>query len=389
MKSKSLRNIAFFLHRYLGLVAALVLIIVGLTGSLLVFQHEIDEFLVSQQFGQVTPKGDAYGNPKRERLPIESVLETVKTAYAKQPDIKISSVNTLPDPHLPYRFWLQAPNDKYFQVLVNPYTGAIMGSRNWDETIIGWTFKLHYQLLAGEIGTIIVGIVAFMLLILSITGIVLWPGWRKLISGFKIKWKAHPKRVNFDIHKVSGIVAVVFLTFIAFTGFCWNFYDFAKPAIHAATFTPIIKDPVSKLIPGKSALKLSEILQKADAALPGAATTYISLPQKPEDVYTVGKKQPQETTEYGYSRVYLDQYTGKVLQLQNGLKPTRAEGVLNSFSPLHYGTFWGLPTRILYVFVGLSPLILSITGFVMWWYRYKGKNRQQQTVTLIERLGKS
>ncbi|MEH1845435.1 MAG: PepSY-associated TM helix domain-containing protein [Nostoc sp.] len=53
MKSKSLRNIAFFLHRYLGLVAALVLIIVSLTGSLLVFQREIDEFLVSQQFGQV------------------------------------------------------------------------------------------------------------------------------------------------------------------------------------------------------------------------------------------------------------------------------------------------------------------------------------------------
>ncbi|MEH1835237.1 MAG: PepSY-associated TM helix domain-containing protein [Nostoc sp.] len=381
MKSKSLRNIAFFLHRYLGLVAALVLIIVGLTGSLLVFQREIDEFLVSQQFGQVIPQD--------KPLPIESVLETVKTAYAKQPDLKISSVNTLRDPHLLYSFWLQAPNDKSLQVFVNPYTGIVMGSRNWEETIIGWTFKLHYQLLAGEIGTIIVGIVAFMLLILSITGIVLWPGWRKLISGFKIKWNAHPKRVNFDVHKVSGILAAVFLTFIAFTGFCWNFYDFAKPAIYVATFTPIIKDPVSKPIPGKSALKLSEILQKADAALPGAATTYINLPQKPEEVYTVGKKQPQETAEYGYSQVYLDQYTGKVLQLQNGLKPTRAEAVMNSFSPLHYGTFWGLPTRILYVFVELSPLILSITGFVMWWYRYKGKNRQQQTVRIIERLGKS
>ncbi|MEH1843086.1 MAG: PepSY-associated TM helix domain-containing protein [Nostoc sp.] len=151
-----------------------MLIIVGLTGSLLVFQREIDEFLVSQQFGQVTPKGD--------RLPIESVLETVKTSYAKQPDIKISSVNTLPDPYFPCRFWLQAANNESLQVLVNPYTGIIMGSHNWDETIISWTFKLHYQLLAGEIGTIIVGIVAFMLLILSITGIVLWSGWR-ILSG--------------------------------------------------------------------------------------------------------------------------------------------------------------------------------------------------------------
>ncbi|MEH2463939.1 PepSY-associated TM helix domain-containing protein [Nostoc sp.] len=39
--------------------------------------------------------------------------------------------------------------------------------------------------------------------------------------------------------------------------------------------------------------------------------------------------------------------------------------VLNSFEPLHYGTFGGILTRILYVFVGLAPLILFITGFVI------------------------
>ncbi|MBW4611996.1 MAG: PepSY domain-containing protein [Desmonostoc vinosum HA7617-LM4] len=381
MKSKQVRDLTFVLHRYLGLVVGLVLIIVGLTGSLLVFQHEIDQFLVSQQFGIVTPQG--------ERISVESALETVKTAYTNQPGFKLSSINTIPDPHLPYRVWLEAPGDKYLQVLVNPYTGKIMGSQQWDQTLIGLTFKLHYQLLAGDTGTIIVGIAAFMLLALSITGIVLWPGWRKLISGFKIKWDAHPKRVNFDIHKVSGIIAAVFLAMIAFTGFCWNFYEFAKPAIHVATFTPIVPEPVSKLIPNKSALGLSEILQKADAALPGAVTTYISWPQKPEEVFRIGKKQSQETSEYGYSRIYLDQYTGEVVQLQNGMKPTRAEAVLNSFSPLHYGTFWGLPSRILYVFVGLTPLILSVTGFVMWWYRYKGKTVQQPKIEMVERLGKS
>ncbi|MEH2143698.1 PepSY-associated TM helix domain-containing protein [Nostoc sp.] len=44
--------------------------------------------------------------------------------------------------------------------------------------------------------------------------------------------------------------------------------------------------------------------------------------------------------------------------------------VFNSFEPLHYGTFGGFATRILYIFVGLAPLVLSITGFVMWWYRH-------------------
>ncbi|NMG20559.1 PepSY-associated TM helix domain-containing protein [Brasilonema bromeliae] len=381
MNYKQIRDFTFYIHRYLGLIVGLLLIIIGLTGTLLVFQREIDQYLVSQQFGQVIPQG--------QRVPIESVVKTVKTAYASQPELKLLSINTLPDAHLPYRVWLEAPGEKRTQVFVNPYTGVIMGSRQWERTLIGFTFKLHYELLAGKIGEVIVGIAAFFLFLLSITGFILWPGWRKLILGFKIKWNAHPKRTNFDIHKVAGIIAAVFLGMISFTGVCWNFWDFSQPVIHAATFTPIPPTPVSQPIHGKSPLGLGEILKKADAALPGAVTTYISLPQTPEGVFRVGKKQPQEASEYGYSQVYLDQYTGKVVLLKNGLQPSRADRVFNSFSPMHYGTFGGLPTRILYIFVGLTPLILFITGFVMWWYRYKGKNSGRESIKMIEPSVKS
>ncbi|WP_234017031.1 PepSY domain-containing protein [Nostoc sp. 'Lobaria pulmonaria (5183) cyanobiont'] len=33
-----------------------------------------------------------------------------------------------------------------------------------------------------------------------------------------------------------------------------------------------------------------------------------------------------------------------------------------------------MPFRIFYVFVGLAPLILFITGFVMWKHRYRAKS---------------
>ncbi|MEH1980940.1 MAG: PepSY-associated TM helix domain-containing protein [Nostoc sp.] len=86
----------------------------------------------------------------------------------------------------------------------------------------------------------------------------LWPGWRRLISGFKIKWNAHPKRVNFDVHKVAGVVSAVFLVFTFFTGFCWSFSEFIKPMIYAATFSKQQPTPVSVPISGKSALGLKE-----------------------------------------------------------------------------------------------------------------------------------
>ncbi|MEH2338623.1 PepSY-associated TM helix domain-containing protein [Nostoc sp.] len=236
MKSKQIRDLTFYLHRYLGLIVGLVLIIIGFTGSMLVFEKEINQFLISQQFGQVIPQ--------EQRLPLESVLETVKTAYTSQPDLKLLGINSLPDSHTLDRVFLQSPDDKRTEVFVNPYTGKIMGARQSENTLFGLIFKLHYQLLAGDIGTIIVGIVGLLLFILCITGIILWPGWNRLMAGFKIKWNAHIKRVNFDLHKVAGIVTAVFLTMIAFTGFCWNFYDFTKPLIYAATLTPIPPDPV-------------------------------------------------------------------------------------------------------------------------------------------------
>jgi uncharacterized iron-regulated membrane protein len=201
-----------------------------------------------------------------------------------------------------------------------------------------------------------------------------------LIAGFKIKFKAHPQRVNFDIHKVTGIISAVFLSVIAFTGFCWNFSDFTYPAIYAATFTPQPVAPSSKFVPGKSPLELSEILQTADTALPGAVTTQIFLPQKQDAVFRIRKKFPQELEDYGRSFVYLDQYNGKVLQVQNGLSLPLGDRVLNSFVPLHYGTFGGLSTRILYVFIGLAPSILLLTGLVMWRYRQWAKARHQETI---------
>jgi uncharacterized iron-regulated membrane protein len=364
-----LRNLVFQLHRWLGLVGGILLCIAGLTGAVLVFWHEIDHWLITQRFGQVVPTG----NP----VAIAAIADTVKVAYAAK-GLTLSSISLPEYADHPYQVWMNAPKEHHWQVFVNQYTGQVMGNpegtsfaaREWESSWVGIIYGLHYKLLAGEAGTLIMGIVSLLTLLLSLTGLVLWPGWRKLIAGFKIKWNAHIKRTNFDIHKVAGIVAAVFLALIGFTGFAWNVPQ-AKvtEAIHAVTLTPKPADPVSKPITDKQPLPFADLIQRADAVIPNAATTYIAFPKNPEDPFSMGKRQAQESDKWGNTRVYLDQFTGEVTKVQDGLKPTRAEAILNQFGSVHFGTFWGLPSRILYVFVGLAPLILFVTGFVMWWYR--------------------
>ncbi|WP_373540184.1 PepSY-associated TM helix domain-containing protein [Chamaesiphon sp.] len=367
MNARKLRNIAFQAHRYIGLAVAMILIIVGLTGSILVFYPEMDNYRIDRQFGTVIPQG--------EKISSDRAIEIVKDHYKDRPDWKISWVETLPD--RPYKAWLTTPTKESTVALVNPYTSRFMGDYVWDKSIFGTILKLHYQFLVGDVGTIIVGIAAFLMFMLSITGLMLWNGWRNLWLGFKIKWNASAMRLNFDIHKTAGILSVAFLTVLSLTGFGWNFSAQSTPVIHAVTFTPILPEVKSRPIGDRSPINISELTKKADALFPQSSTTYLVLPSDKEGVLTIGKKQLGESLKYGQTQIKFDQFSGEVLQIQDAFKPTRAEKVLNSFAPLHYGSFGGVPTRILYVFVGLSPLVLFITGAKMFKLRLWNRKRKQ------------
>ncbi|MEH1837995.1 MAG: PepSY-associated TM helix domain-containing protein [Nostoc sp.] len=364
MHSKKLRDFVFRLHRYIGLVVGLIAIIIGLTGSLLVFHDEISDFLLHRQIATITPGG--------ERLPVEVILNQVKISYANQPGVTIDRIYISAKPNAPAVVVPRKQDTDLAELYVNPYTGVVIGNSQeiFSEKFFYAVYELHYSLLAGKTGYATAGIAALLMCILSITGILLWPGWRKLFNGFKIKLDAHPKRVNFDIHKVAGIVTAIFIALTGFTGFCWNFSDFTKPIIYAVTFThKPASEPVSVPVAGKTPLQLTDQLKTARATFPNAMLGTIYFPRKPEDALSIRFKLPQDDDENGQSYVYLDQYSGKVLRVDNILEIPLGDRILNSFTPLHYGTFGGLPTRILYVFVGLAPLILFITGLVMWRYR--------------------
>jgi uncharacterized iron-regulated membrane protein len=360
--TRTIRKNSFFLHRWLGLTVGVLLCVAGLTGSILVFWHELDDWVLTRRFGSVVAAG--------ERASIPAVLEMVQTRYAGR-GLTLSSINLPESEVAPYTIGLVDAAEHWLDVLVNPYTNQIMGDRQWETSWVGRIYELHYQLLAGDIGLIIMGVVALLTLILSMTGIILWPGWRKLVAGFKIKWKAHPKRTNFDIHKVVGIITAIFLTLIGFTGFVWNIPQAkVEDAIYLATFTAKQPEPKSQAIAGQQPLSFDELLQRAEATSPQGRMTAITLATKPEEVFRVDKKQPQETGSWGETHVYLDQFSGAVLRVDDPFKHSRADAILHQFGPLHFGTFGGLFTRILYVFVGLAPAALMVTGLVMWRYRY-------------------
>nr|WP_228056998.1 PepSY-associated TM helix domain-containing protein [Tychonema sp. LEGE 07203] len=69
------------------------------------------------------------------------------------------------------------------------------------------------------------------------------------------------------------------------------------------------------------------------------------------------------------------------MKAEKVLEPNPVFKVLLTIVTLHYGTFGGLSTRILYGFIGLIPAVLLITGLVIWkqrrWRMARGESASQ------------
>lgn len=340
------RNLVLRLHGFVGIVTGLLLMVISLTGASIVFHDEIDHAL-NRSLWHVTPQA--------EQVSLDEIIAPVQAAYPDLPIWFVQSPKTLNESYVINQ---KTPNEQRFQTFVNPYTGATLGSRIWERSLTGFLYTLHHELLAGKVGQIIVGVIGILLLLMTLTGVLLWTGWRKLVTGFRIRWHSPVPLVSYDLHKVGGILSSVFFTVIAFTGIVIVVLHVLPIFSPAPEAKPVTKTPT---------IAWSQLLQKADAAMPDGKTTSIELSETNSQQLTVRKKLPnQDTGRFDFSTVELNRYSGEVVQVS---KVVKAEGFfkfLVAIADLHFGTFGRLPTRILYVFIGLMPSILLITGLITW-----------------------
>ncbi|MEG5175314.1 PepSY-associated TM helix domain-containing protein [Microcoleus sp. B3-D7] len=348
-----LRPIALVLHRYVGVMVGILLAIVSLTGSSLVFWKEIEVFLNPQMF-QVIPQGD--------RVSVQFAIDTIRSAY---PHWQLNFLELPRALDSVYTARMLLNSGDFAHVYLNPYTGEVLGFQQWGRTVMSFIYNFHVSLLGGKFGETVVGICGLLLLLLSVTGIILWPGWKKLVAGLAIRWRSVPQLINYDLHKVGGILSCVFLIAIASTGTAMIFHTQFKGVIYSLAGTPKNPELTSNMVANLPPVTADIILQKADLALPGK-TIYITFPSKPQGTFVVRKKLVGEIHPNGSSNVYLDRYSGEVLRVENGFTAPVASQIINLLFPVHIGAFGGLTTRILYVFIGLTPTLLSITGLVLW-----------------------
>ena len=193
------------IHLYTGLIAAPFLLVLGLTGSFLVFEYPLDHLFHPHL---------AYVRHGATVLPLRILLQNVQTAYPSARAVAFALSPSSPSPDLAYTVQIQLPRVPYASTaFVNQYTGQVLGK------IDGLSFatavhEFHTDLLLGDRGAFVAMLMACVLILLSVSGIVLW--WPRKI--LRVNWGASGRRINFDLHNAVGFYSSVFMLLFGITG---------------------------------------------------------------------------------------------------------------------------------------------------------------------------
>lgn len=339
------RTIVFSMHRWLGLLFGVWLLVISLSGAGIVFQEELDH-LFYRAFWSVTPQSEQV-----------SLDQMATTAIATHPQYPLWFIQVPQQAGESYIFNQKLPNDYRHQTFIDPYTGQILGSRIWEYSILGFLFTLHHDFFLGQFGQVMVGVSGGLLLLMTITGLVLWPNWRSSQKGFTLRWRAPLPLLSYDLHKMGGLLSGVFFSITAITGVI----------IVVVHFLPMFNEtPDIRPVPQKSTIALSQLVQTANQALPEGKISMIEFPDSNRELLLIRKRLPnQETGRFDLSTVELNRYSGKVIQVSKVVKADPFFQFIVTTADLHFGTFGGTPTRLLYVLVGIMPTVLLATGLVM------------------------
>lgn len=354
------------IHLWLGLSTGLVVLILGLTGAIYCFAPELQSL---QPYRFVKEENGNFLPPSH----IQQIAESQMPGKSPQRiyyDTRDKAVMVL-----------FSKKDNYsYSVFINPYSGKVLKVRNNERDFLSVVLQLHRTLLI-PYGHDIIRWSTVIFILMLISGIILW--WpknrRTAKQGFKIMWRAHPKRLNYDLHKVLGFYITWIVIFTALTGLMFAFEGFANFTYKLTGANRSIiqkKPPVSNTTlassNGTSAIDLVWKQVEPDLYHRYASVIFV-LPANNEGSILL-RANPEKKTIYKSDFRYFDQYSGKEIdgayvwgQYKDAL--TVADNIRRMNYDIHTGAIFGLPGRIALFFISVIVSSLPITGFYFWWGR--------------------
>ena len=374
MSSLLKRNkILFNVHLILSIVFSIPLLIIGVTGAILSYQHEL-EALINAGSKKIEKTG--------EMQSVEKILQSFSEQTGTKQPVRLVVPKSDDEAFVIYA----NRNDAY---LINPYTAQIIGKDRGTGFVLT-VMALHRNLglalsgnkTAGEIGKQIVGASVVAMILLVISGVWLhFPRLRrKFIEAIRPNFKLKKYALFYNLHTSLGSLSAVVYLLICLTGLNWS-YSWYNDAVMKLFVS-------SQNLPQASAPKAAA--SKDHAAAPAKeeskkpATYKFSDAQRAYEIFrssgieykeftlmlAAGDKigvryyEPDAPATARPKGASVDLKAGKIAQQKQTDGITVGEFKDANYQ-LHTGYFFGLAGKILWSFISLCMALFIFSGFYM------------------------
>lgn len=309
-----MRRVWVQVHLWLGLTFGVVGILLGITGSLLVFDHALDARLNPQRYAV---SGEAVALPYTTYFAnaTQALGDRARPVALRAPD----------EAGMPLTIFARArEGGGNYRVYLDPPSGRVLEVARGGSGLVGWAHDLHGSLMLRQYaGREIVGAVGVAMLISALSGLYLWwPRGARRRAAFGMRPGFTLAR---NLHYLFGLYGAAVLAMLSLTGVLISFPDAARST--AGAFAAISPPPTAG----------------------------------PRGAYRVSLPGPD-----GSRVLFIDPRSGAILPRAEANTRTPADRFLAFMRPLHEGTPLGLPGRILICVAGLLPGLLAITGALLW-----------------------
>jgi uncharacterized iron-regulated membrane protein len=348
------RRLIFNVHLLIALIAGAFMLILGVTGSIMEFEPELDR-LLHPELSYITPEGRV--------LPLSELGDAASRRFGGEPVVAyLPSLS----PNLSSQVVL--PSGIAY---VNQHTGKVLGMRTRGQSFLGYVREVHVRLADGSFGRNILRLSGIAMLLSLGSGLYLW--WP--IKQVRIQGKWGTRRLWFDLHNAVGIFSLLPLAILAATGTIIGFEDQLGPLIYKLTRSSpinIARSAPPKPTAGATAITPDEAVAIACAHIPGAIPYRVQMP-KYGGLYVVALLNPTDRIAGDGNAVALDPYYGHVVSLSRSSDLSRGDRVLAANEAIHTGNILGMPSRIAVWLATTMVLVQVCSGLFMWLGGYRAK----------------
>ncbi|HEX9210357.1 MAG TPA: PepSY-associated TM helix domain-containing protein [Bradyrhizobium sp.] len=369
-------------HSIAGLVLALLLSLIALTGTIMSFDDEIVDHL-NAGIMQVAPR----------TIPALMPDELVARLKAAQDVGKVAAVTLSSDPSaaVHVRFARDEQGARPGSLYVDPYDAHVLGTPRGEE-FFATVRRLHrWLLIPGDAkgwGRQITGVAALGLIVMLISGLVL--RWPRRASSVKMWLKPNlglsGRGLHRSLHAVLGTWVLPIYLVMTLTGL-WYSFDWYKDGVawlvsrpQAAAAKMQIKAP--RAAGGRETGQpigfdraWSTLLHEEGSHF---ARALLTLPAGSGTVIRIRSWQKDSTLESVRDEFRIDAITGQVVSAERYADKTLGEKAIASVLDIHRGAVLGWPGKLAFMFAAMLMPLFAVTGVLLYLSRRKLRPLRQR-----------